>query len=103
MKKFELRIGNCVRDPYFENYKEGSEFVTVDCIEIDNNWKDFEPIPLTEEWLLKFGFKREEGTEIKSHGCYFSMQIMDYKYCFAYANFRDDWGFYQEYTDSPFP
>jgi len=58
MKAEELRIGNLVREPFYESY-ETEEFVTVDCIEVDNNWKDYEPIPLTEEWLLKMGFEKD--------------------------------------------
>ena len=55
----ELRIGNLVKVPGYE--------VAVDFINVDlgfpekyliNDWyeEDLEPIPLTEEWLLKFGF-----------------------------------------------
>lgn len=66
-------------------------------------YNNFKPIPLTEEWLLKFGFKKEEGTPTKNHGNYFSMWVMDYKYSFSYAPFREDWGFYHSYTDAPDP
>lgn len=63
----QLKIGNHVFDKFRErevlvwgiesnhdqivvNYANGSGVYTVDL-------KDVEPIPLTEEWLLKFGFK----------------------------------------------
>ena len=49
----ELRIGNLV--------EKGNELFEADFITIKmaNNYN---PIPLTEEWLLKFGFdKREDG------------------------------------------
>lgn len=61
----ELRIGNIV------GYKGTSEIAFVELIhknhfdcrdefgEFTPNAK-YEPIPLTEEWLLKFGFKRIE-------------------------------------------
>lgn len=52
MKSNELRIWNWV---------ETSEGV----IQIQNGWEidegnECQPIPLTEEWLLKFGFEKEE-------------------------------------------
>lgn len=62
-----------------------------------------EPITLTEEILLKCkGFYEEEKKESKEHSNYFSIGIYDYKYCFSYAYFREDWSVYIEYTDSPF-
>jgi hypothetical protein len=50
MKENELRIGNWVLSP-----TEGE-------IQIENGWQidegeEVKPIPLTEEWLFKFGFK----------------------------------------------
>lgn len=65
--------------------------------------KFFTPILLTEEHLIKFGFIREENSPSEEHSNYFSIYIEDYKYSIAYANFREDWGLYIEYTDSPFP
>jgi hypothetical protein len=94
----ELRIGN-----YYDSYGEIKQ-VTPNVIEevftSQRSW--CKPIPLTEEWLLKFGFNKENTTMSSHHGPFFSISIDDYKYCFAYAEFRKDWGFYQEYTDSPF-
>lgn len=49
----ELRIGNLVNTPMGEFKIRG--------IDLDeNNFKDncFDPIPLTEEWLLKMGFEK---------------------------------------------
>ncbi len=71
MKPSELRIGNLVKK---ENGSEDGRVVTVfdiqqDCINIDDTsdgscpmyWFDgdgsIQGIPITEEWLLKFGFK----------------------------------------------
>ena len=52
MKANELRIGNFVYD-YF------NEFAKVDFVMICNVEKmKLKPIPLTEEWLLKFGFEK---------------------------------------------
>ncbi len=53
MKASELRIGNLVMD--------GKEIEQVNARMIDMLVKieaDFDPIPLTEEWLLKLGFKQ---------------------------------------------
>lgn len=63
MKIQELRVGNYI-------YREGRK-TKVYSIE-PNNWFNGEsdklkPIPLTEEWLLKFGFK--EGAHI-AEGCH---------------------------------
>jgi hypothetical protein len=58
MKAAELRIGNLVL------YKE-TEVIPIKCHDID--WlerhaerPDMSPIPLTEEWLLRFGFEPED-------------------------------------------
>jgi hypothetical protein len=52
----ELRIGNYI------DYTTEREIVTMQTTYeyirlIHNGNKNFKPIPLTEEWLLKFGFK----------------------------------------------
>jgi hypothetical protein len=71
MKANELRIENLVNRYYEKKYDFGSavewqpivfqldDFKLLECY-------DHKPIPLTEEWLLKFGFeKRESGHFIK--------------------------------------
>jgi len=77
MKASELRIGNLIKGIYHD-YDDGIDeeienetlckVVTLDASgsgdytiyvysdEDIENFSDFEPIPLTEEWLLKFGF-----------------------------------------------
>jgi hypothetical protein len=64
MKANELRIGNFIK------FSEDGTIFTVGSIEergftVQNDeetaWieaEEFEPIPLTEEWLLKFGFEK---------------------------------------------
>lgn len=54
MKENELRIGNLV---YIG--KEVNELELVDFADLYENdtFKHFEPIPLTEEWLVNFGFE----------------------------------------------
>ena len=64
MKTSDLRLGNLLMNSYSE------EPEAVDCITTNRGLKDiqfcvngevidfFKPIPLTEEWLLKFGFEQ---------------------------------------------
>lgn len=72
MKATELRIGNWVT---FE--PDNGNFI-VSQIDAHNTWsktinglclEDIKPIPLTEEWLLKFGFKKDKilGSYIKNY------------------------------------
>lgn len=76
MEANELRIGNYV---YF--FKEKHEVIGIHflnrIIELwrfgivkQVNIKDIEIIPITEEWLLKFGFKKAEGSD-----CDYKLQI----------------------------
>jgi hypothetical protein len=96
MKANELRIGNL----YDHNgeYKTVTPDVILEVWIAERNW--VKPIALTEEWLLKFGLKREDKSPTREHSQYFSKWVMDYKYSFAYAPFREDWGFYHSYTDA---
>jgi hypothetical protein len=92
----ELRIGNYV---YFHGDVE--EINMVDGFGVIGREEqpsysidEFEPIPLTEEWILKFeGFFKD--------GEHLSIGRYDYKYCFKYRDWADNWAFYIEYTDSP--
>jgi hypothetical protein len=59
MKASELRMGNLVMD--------GKDIEQVNARMIDMLVKieaDFDPIPLTEEWLLNFGFKKYVSDDI---------------------------------------
>ncbi len=83
MKASELRIGNLV------DYNEGGIFKVIgihefgiDCEDeieiIYMEYENFNPIPLTEEWLLNLGFKEYKDFGYKT-GCF------DYiKYGFSY-------------------
>jgi len=108
----ELRIGNYLKAPLGElarvkqlgilNYPD---FIKCDLLnekgEINGFGQNgFEPIPLTPEVLLAAGFEMEDKRQSKQHTNYFSMWVIDYKYSFAYADFRGDWGFYHSYTDA---
>lgn len=59
MKANELRIGNLVflsweKEPEYKGYRR-YEF----SFDLIHSVKHLHPIPLTEEWLLKFGFERK--------------------------------------------
>lgn len=61
-----------------------------------HSYSELKPIVLTEEWFLKFkGFYKD--------GQYISIDVADYKYCFKYRDWAENWALYQEYTDSPDP
>lgn len=49
---------------------------------------------LTNEFFILNNFKESIGKRI-----YWCISLYDINYCFSYADFRDDWGFYIEYTD----
>jgi hypothetical protein len=56
MKASELRIGNYIKLMYNYEDFETLQVTLVDISDIEKKNGDFEPIPLTEEWLYKFGF-----------------------------------------------
>jgi hypothetical protein len=57
MEAKELRVGNIVR--YADSvYLDGGKVTEVgDIIQYETDY--YQPIPLTEEWLLNFGFEKE--------------------------------------------
>ena len=75
MKANELRIGNTLK-----YYKSDDTFnVTVHDIGIIHTFEGKEncpePIPLTEEWLVKFGFWKEQTTTGEIFGIYVKGRI----------------------------
>lgn len=86
MKATELRIGNWI------GYKSGTKLreSIVDILDLQEMRKpsrsgvEFYPIPLTEEWLLKFGFEKENETWVKD---YFLIDSDDLK-----ISFENAWG-----------
>lgn len=70
MKASELRIGNLVSNM---NPRHNDSILTIESIgdnhEVNMFYRKYllselEPIPLTEEWLLKFGFVKHKTTDI---------------------------------------
>lgn len=58
MKPTELRIGNLVQT----NFKKEKEITDIKLIDFKENFfRLYDPIQLTEEWLLKFGFEKTEN------------------------------------------
>jgi hypothetical protein len=96
MKANELRIGNYVNVPNSEQCPfriDDFECLTYEFIKVGQKqiingkevhpftWygKDLQPIPLTEEWLIKFGFSREVkvGSEMGTDGVEFRVYHFD--------------------------
>ncbi len=73
MKASELRIGNHVLKNGLANHVDIGIFMEIYYAEINNKNHGCEPIQLTEEWLLKFGFipldkyKLDFGFPTKDH------------------------------------
>ena len=71
MKASDLRIGNWIEVFYGSGDKlyQQVDFISENLIEckpnlnIYGNTIKYKPIPLTEEWLLKFGFEKESWIE----------------------------------------
>ena len=94
MEAKELRIGNYYE--WTENVEEKDAFLQIDdfhsLLAIGENFQYFKPIPLTEEWLLKFGFDNrllkkigdsdlylqgDNADSLKEYGVYLSTDIGD--------------------------
>lgn len=71
----ELRIGN-----YVYGYKttwtiDKNDFRDVD---LDDNSMPYNPIPLTEEWLLKLGFKDARSNELELYPIKYNTKTIRY-------------------------
>ena len=103
MEAKELRIGNYLKEEVLGDlcliesvFKTGQVEISVSNISIKKqvnkrvfifNINTFRPIPLTEEWLLKFGF--EDGSnEVSGIYTEYSMETSKFEY-FVYSGLGD--------------
>ena len=66
----ELRIGNLIKQPTLGGTLT-VDWMIIEIISKLGDFYDSEPIPLTEEWLLKFGFEnriRDNTYKLKNFG-----------------------------------
>lgn len=64
IKSNELRIGNWIKKEIW--YKKTIEYYQIKPSHFCNHkMQSFTPIPITEQWLLKFGFKEINVRDIK--------------------------------------
>ena len=73
LRSNELRIGNHTSLGYVYLIENNNYYVINDeCTSYKNTWAEINPIPLTEEWLVKFGLIRigfnEDGNDIYTKG-----------------------------------
>jgi hypothetical protein len=101
MKANELRIGNYI-SPLGKGVTIVEGFCTWDGLIQSSSFaersiEDFEPIKITEEWLLKLGFEYNDNIGIYQNGG-FDVDIEDDVYCHFYMNDYGDWYKYIEYV-----
>lgn len=88
IKKSELRIGNWIEE---ENHNRQKVIIQVNdgfCIDFAQR-NNGNPIPLTEEWLIKFGFKKNtDNGDFNGNDCYYTHDNL--KRCISLPNFIYD-------------
>ena len=77
MKAEELRIRNWVKHPDYQHPIQVNAYWILVCSEKEH----FEPLPLTEEWLLRAGFVQEKNTFYSDH---FDYQLQSNKDGFVF-------------------
>ena len=82
MKANELRIGNWVM---YNSKIQVNENKIRECVDHPDR---FTPITLTEEWLIKFGFRKHKNGYIITQS-----MGMDYGYVIEHYEWRGDWAF----------
>ena len=91
----ELRIGNYISPLGIGITKVEGFCIWDNIIQSDNfaerELKEFQPIPLTEEWLLKFGFEKYTNNE-------FSFETKDFEISFLNGGLKLLCG---EYAENP--
>lgn len=76
MEAKELRIGNWILNGINEEFQVNG--ITIDYFELGQSmFGEFKPIPLTEEWLIKFGFDKNIN-EMQVDGIEMKLQISGY-------------------------
>jgi hypothetical protein len=94
----ELRIGNIVISYGKEQKISAVDFAVFQIYEIKGELPPYVPIPLTEEWLLKFGFEEDNYTYIKGvHQKIFS-GIMKFEFNESLKNWEFSIGRYNDLT-----
>jgi len=88
MKSTDLRIGNWVKEIGSEEFRVGEidqygiSFILPNCEKVVTSrlmtYSRIKPIPLTEEWLLKFGFEKIYSLD-DSYGPYLMDKIGKYE------------------------
>lgn len=78
MTAAELRIGNLIQHNKGNSFFVNPNHFIVMMMDINHN---YEPIPLTEEWLLKFGFEKGNHNWFRLYFNYDNLADSD---CFTY-------------------
>ena len=76
MKASELRIGNYIQ---FRHTETPVKITLGDFVREYKNehLEDYEPIPLTEEWLVKFGFEKVTDFQFSIDDSYLTLKVED--------------------------
>jgi hypothetical protein len=82
IKHNEVRIGNFVQHELSDKYS----IVKRECFEKPYYLNDYNPIPLTEEWLLRLGFE-------KLHNDYYILNAGDFELRYYYNVSGSAWKF----------
>jgi hypothetical protein len=89
IKAEELRIGN-----FFYPDVDGDAYAKITAKDILELYSDpiddyYKALPLTEEWLIKFGFKKNsDNGDLKGNDCYYTHK--NFKRCISLPNFIYD-------------
>lgn len=81
MNAKNYRVGNWVSQPHkvgkiCEIWKNG---IRIEGQNFGHDYAHTEPIKITEQWLIDFGFKKEDL--IDNSGYYYTLELSDSKYC----------------------
>ncbi len=97
MKANELRIGNFVYLKSKEKVYQIDSGHDIEEIDDAPEMFDAKPIELTEEWLLKFGFKKGDKSR---YGNKFTIGVADWGFTIENSFEKGKWFFGHEYYDS---